>query len=262
MKNLGNPFFNLAYLFYRLVSPVFDPYRFFRGLTGYAWYFSDLIKFQKLNREIPVSWTGLYPVLDEKRDLTPFDAHYFYQELWAFAKIVKNKPNRHVDIASKYQFSGFLSHFVRTEFIDIQPVTAKYPNLKVVRGDALSLPYKNNSVKSVSCLHVIEHIGLGRYGDTVDPEGAKKAAGEITRILSPGGRLYLSTPVGKEAVYFNAHRVFHPDKVRKMFSGLQLAGFAAVDDSGRFYKRDTPEKYQGSSYALGMFEFIKPDQKR
>ena len=56
-------------------------------------------------------------------------------------------------------------------------------------GDATSLPYKNNSVKALSSLSVIEHIGLGRYGDEVDYNGMQKAIDEIKRVLAFNGMI-------------------------------------------------------------------------
>lgn len=62
---------------------------------------------------------------------------------------------------------------------------------------------------SVSCLHALEHFGLGRYRDTVDYDGWRKGLDGRTEILEPGGTLYLGLPTGEpQRVEFNAHRVF------------------------------------------------------
>jgi hypothetical protein len=45
------------------------------------------------------------------------------------------------------------------------------------------LPFKNNSIECISSLCVLEHIGLGRYGDKLDPFGTEKAIEEIKTIF-------------------------------------------------------------------------------
>jgi hypothetical protein len=84
---------------------------------------------------------------------------------------------------------------------------ANLDNFISKRGSILLIPYENNSIKSLSCLYVAEHIGLGRYGDPLDPFGTKKAAKELSRVLALDGNLYFSLPIGKPKLYFNAHRI-------------------------------------------------------
>jgi SAM-dependent methyltransferase len=249
---------NIAYFGYRMVNQVFDPIIFLKGLWGYVWYFRDLIKFRILSPGTKVKLLDLYPQLHDKTSMTGFDAHYFYQQLWLFENVLKNKPKEHVDVGSTYQMSGYLSKIVPTTFIDIRPINAKLENLKVLDASILDLPYKDNSLESVSCLHVIEHIGLGRYGDKIDPNGWEKACKELQRVLAEGGRLYVSVPIGKSKVCFNAHRVFDVEDVLKAFNELKLLEFSAVDDNGSFMQSSDPQVFRKANYGLGMFVFKKP----
>ena len=241
-----------------MVNQVFDPIIFLKGLWGYVWYFRDLIKFRILSPGTKVKLLDLYPQLHDKTSMTGFDAHYFYQQLWLFENVLKNKPKEHVDVGSTYQMSGYLSKIVPTTFIDIRPINAKLENLKVLDASILDLPYKDNSLESVSCLHVIEHIGLGRYGDKIDPNGWEKACKELQRVLAEGGRLYVSVPIGKSKVCFNAHRVFDVEDVLKAFNELKLLEFSAVDDNGSFMQSSDPQVFRKANYGLGMFVFKKP----
>jgi len=249
---------NIAYFGYRMVNQVFDPIIFLKGLWGYVWYFRDLIKFRILSPGTKVKLLDLYPQLHDKTSMTGFDAHYFYQQLRLFENVLKNKPKEHVDVGSTYQMSGYLSKIVPTTFIDIRPINAKLENLKVLDASILDLPYKDNSLESVSCLHVIEHIGLGRYGDKIDPNGWEKACKELQRVLAEGGRLYVSVPIGKSKVCFNAHRVFDVEDVLKAFNELKLLEFSAVDDNGSFMQSSDPQVFRKANYGLGMFVFKKP----
>jgi SAM-dependent methyltransferase len=248
---------NLAYFFYRLINPIFDPIKFFQGIYGYFWYMRDLIVYKIKNPKAKLLNINLFPVLNEKTSFTLFDAHYFYQQIWAFENIMKAKPKGHVDIGSTYQMSGYLSKIVPTIFVDIRPINTQLKNLKVRKGDILNLPFEDDSVESLSCLHVVEHIGLGRYGDKIDPNGPKKACKELSRILKKGGRLYFSIPVGKKKICFNAHRVIPYGEILNYFKRLKLVNFSLIDDKGKFIKKTQTKMINNLNYGCGLFEFKK-----
>ncbi len=200
-------------------------------------------------------WNDLRPQLFDATTVTPFDAHYFYQSAWCARKVAQQRPARHVDVASQINMIGPLSAFVETEFIDFRPLETTLPGLSSRAGTILALPFTDRSVSSLSSLHVIEHIGLGRYGDPLDPNGSRDACRELQRVLAAGGDLYLTTPVGRERVDFNAHRVHAPHTILSWFPELTLAGFSMVDDSGRYIDQADPAAASLFEYALGMFHF-------
>lgn len=142
-------------------------------------------------------------------------------------------------------------------FLDYRPLAVKLSGLQSVAGNAAILPFPDDSILSLSSLHVIEHVGLGRYGDPLDPEGTRRAAVELQRVLRPGGRLFLSVPVGRERVCFNAHRVFSPSTVSAFFQKLQLKSFSLVDDSGQLNEGVPLEAAVNLDYGCGLFEFVK-----
>jgi hypothetical protein len=171
------------------------------SFSRYPKFFSQFKKYKSRSTEnIPLSSINLQ--LEDETTETPFDAHYFYQSAWCARKIALHRPKRHVDIASQINLIAPLSAFVEVEFIDFRPLNVNLSNLTSRAGTITNLPYSDKSVESLSCLHVIEHIGLGRYGDKIDPEGNKKACIELQRVLAVGGNLYLSTPIGNERVEF------------------------------------------------------------
>jgi hypothetical protein len=45
-------------------------------------------------------------------------------------------------------------------------------------------------------MHVVEHVGLGRYGDPIDANGDAQAIKELKCVLWPGGVLYFVVPTG------------------------------------------------------------------
>ena len=147
---------------------------------------------------------------------------------------------------------------VPTVFVDYRPLHARGPGLSTLAASLLSLPFDDSTVRSLSCLHVIEHIGLGRYGDVLDPLGSRKAAAELCRVLADGGRLLVSVPVGRERIQFNAHRIFAPQTVMGMFTRLALTSFSLVDDNGVYHPSAHRSVAAACQYACGMFEFVKP----
>jgi len=185
--------------------------------------------------------------------------HYFLQDVWAAKKIFQSGCKYHVDIGSR--IDGFVAHllpFCTVEYVDIRPIDSPFPELVFKQGSILSLPYADNSIASLSCLHVIEHIGLGRYGDPVDPEGHIKAAAELVRVLQPGGKLYLGTPVGKETVCFDAHRVFFVETLLLIFENLQLEKFDLINDEGKKIIENSDFNLSNSCrYGCGLFVFSK-----
>ncbi len=189
---------------------------------------------------------------------TPFDPHYFYQGAWLARRMGPAKAAPHVDVGSSVLTLSVLSAQQAITFVDYRPLKATLPGLNSIAGNILNLPFTDDSVESLSCLHVIEHIGLGRYGDPIDPQGSLKAALELQRIVSPGGRLFLSLPIGRERVCFNAHRVHAPATVLAMFSRMKLVEFSYVDDAGHYHEAQPIEVAGSLEYGCGMFHFEKP----
>ena len=55
-----------------------------------------------------------------------------------------------------------VSAFIPVEFYDYRPAELSLSGLEFKHADLTHLPFADNSVESLSCMHVIEHIGLGR----------------------------------------------------------------------------------------------------
>lgn len=217
----------------------------------------DMYRYKRSAPDQSVRLRDAYPCLRDRWSQTPFDPHYFYQGAWLARRIADAGPQLHVDIGSSVMMIGVLSAAVPTVFVDYRPLTAAIDDLFCVGGDLRRLPFADRSLHSLSCLHVIEHIGLGRYGDPMDATGSSTAALELARVLAPSGHLYLSVPVGRERVCFNAHRVFSPHTIISLFGALQLQSFALVGDTGKFRKDASLDDADELDYGCGMFEFVR-----
>jgi hypothetical protein len=232
-----------------------------RPLVGLAYlprFFVHWIQYARMAEGQRIGVLALHPCLGDWSRHTPFDPHYFYQGAWLARKLGESRIHKHVDVGSSVLTMSVLSAWVDTVFVDYRPLKAFLPGLKSVAGDILRLPFADNALYSLSCLHVVEHIGLGRYGDPIDPQGTIKAAFELQRIMQSGGKLFISLPIGRERVCFNAHRVHAPDSVIRMFEQLKLVEFSFVDDAGQLKESQVLSAASELQYGCGLFVFEKP----
>jgi SAM-dependent methyltransferase len=255
MRRLLRPFFNAA------ATAGFDIHR-AATLRRLPRFLRHAAEYRRLTvGRFPLTIGELEPILtDFAAEAGIARGHYFHQDLWAARRIFAHRPRQHVDIGSR--IDGFVAHvltFMPVTVVDIRALESTVDGLTFVRGDMCRLDsFGTGSIESLSCLHAIEHVGLGRYGDTVDPRGWHVALRELARVLAPGGRLYLGTPVGRERLCFNSQRVFSPATIVDALSDLQLVAFSAVDDDDRLVADAAPDAFAGARNACGLFEFTRP----
>lgn len=242
---------------------------FFRELVNYPSFFREA---HALRSQLPSdSLWGIHkamPLLLEKTSTGGVNSgrgHYFFQDLWAARHIYRANPKRHVDVGSRVD--GFIAHvavFREIEIIDIRPVD-EIVNVKSLVADFMqpNMPYEA-ICDSASSLSVVEHFGLGRYGDPIDINGAMKGMVNLHRLLKPGGTLYFSVPIGPLSIIFNAHRVFSLDYLlREMFRGrFTIDEFSFVNDAGFLHENilltdDVVRTNAGCSFGCGLFRLTK-----
>lgn len=194
----------------------FDPRILLRSLRGMSAYFRDRAEFRK-------GYAGkmkLMPCLhDRYEEGGATKSEYFWQDLLVARAIHEANPVKHVDIGSRVD--GFVAHvasFRECEVFDVRPISTAVPGVVFHQADLMnsnSLPKTEGAgyCDSLSCLHAIEHFGLGRYGDPINPLGYQRGLANMARLVQPGGTFYLSTPIGQERVEFNANWVFDPRSI-------------------------------------------------
>ncbi|MBN2106049.1 MAG: DUF268 domain-containing protein [Deltaproteobacteria bacterium] len=207
-----------------------------------------------------VEWKDRYPCLHDKTAATSFDRHYVFHTAWAARILAKTRPAEHVDIGSLLYFTALVSAFVPVRFYDYRPPLLKLSNLQNGAANLLALPFSDASIASLSCMHVVEHIGLGRYGDPIDPDGDLKAIHELKRVLAVGGDLLFVVPVGSPKIMFNAHRIYSYDQILDYFNDLHLQEFSLIEDSGStsgLLINPEKRKVDQQTYGCGCFWFKK-----
>ncbi|OWK71756.1 DUF268 domain-containing protein [Pedobacter sp. AJM] len=223
------------------------------------WFKEQFSLFKEKTKEVrfECSEDDLYPCLNDSTESTGFDAHYIYHPAWA-ARILKEiNPVKHIDISSTLHFCSIISAFIPVEFYDYRPADLNLSNLLSQKADLTQLFFESNSIECLSCMHTIEHIGLGRYGDPIDPDGDLKAINEIKRVVKKGGSILFVVPVGKPKIMFNAHRIYDPKMIIDYFSGFELRKFSLVTDQNDFIDQAEINEGTAQTYGCGCFWFIK-----
>ena len=233
-----------------------------RGYLYFPFIFRSFVSFKlkDKNKRFSTSFFDIFPCLFENIPYTSFDTHYVYHTAWAARKVKEIGAREHVDISSSLYFSSIVSAFVPVKFYDFRPAKLNLSNLESTSANLLNLHFESNSIGSLSCMHTVEHVGLGRYGDPIDPDGDIKAVKELSRVVSKGGSLIFVVPIGKAKIEFNAHRIYSYDMVVKMFPEFSIKEFSLIPDnalsSGMIFhatKHDSDKQIHG----CGCFWLIK-----
>ena len=252
----------LRFFYRQFRSLFFDPREVIYKWMGLPYFVSNLLVYKQSNQDskFPVRLKNiLYYSYERFHSGGTATGHYFNQDLWAACIVYQRGIKRLIDLGSRVD--GFVAHvlpYCEVCVVDIRHIDVQVEGMTFVKATIEDLPFESNSIPALSCLHVLEHIGLGRYGDRVNPKGYLCAASEISRVLQPKGLLILGTPVGKERLCFDAHRIFDPQTVVDAFSRLHLEQFSLVDDSGVGIVKDaTFARARCCSNGHGLFLFKK-----
>jgi hypothetical protein len=214
----------------------------------------------KTTARFVVSPEDLQPCLDDNTQYTEFDRHYIFHVAWAVRIVKEINPELHTDFSSSLHFCTTLSAFIPTRFYDFRPAQLDLSGLDSLQGDLTRINLPDNSIASLSCMHTVEHVGLGRYGDPIDYDGDLKAIAELKRVTKPGGSLLFVTPVGKARIRYNAHRIYSYDQIITYFEGFELKEFSLVPDraaDGGLVRNASKELSDEQNYGCGCFWFVK-----
>lgn len=218
----------------------------------------DYITFLRKNDgRFRTSPADMYPCILDRTIKTGFDFHYVFHIAWAARKVKEIAPAYHTDISSSLYFSTTVSAFVPVRFFDYRPADIVLQGLECAQCDVTALRFHDNSIPSLSCMHTVEHVGLGRYGDPIDPSADRTAMEELARVLAPGGSLLFVVPVGRPRIEYNAHRIYSYDMICDSFPHMMLKEFSLIDDAGAFVQNASPDSAAKQRYGCGCFWFVK-----
>lgn len=236
------------------------------GIIDNTFFEYDKDLYTKLNkrRNFDINDAYLWPIITDKYAEAGMVNNYFWQDLWAAKLIIKASVKSHFDIGSR--LDGFIAHLLAADIevtmIDVREFPCEIDGLNTLVDDATFLSQiPDNSLDSLSALCSLEHFGLGRYGDPIDPEACFKCFANIQCKIKNGGHVYISVPIGRERVEFNAHRVFYPQTIVDCFNNMKLIEFSASTRDGIELNPDLHQfdnDPNNGEYRYGLFHFIKP----
>ncbi len=218
-----------------------DPRRVVTALRRWPSFLKDAVSYARLHRKegggetFRLRLLDLSPMLHDKTEQAGNLGVYFHQDLYVARAVFRCRPPRHVDIGSR--IDGFLAHllvFMDVEMVDVRPLFGVEGFTTTIDDGRLLSSFADDSIPSLSCLHALEHFRLGRYGDEIDALGWRKGLAAMGRVLAPGGRFYLSVPVGRERVEYNSQRIFHPATILGGASALSLVDCVLISGDGTF----------------------------
>jgi len=135
----------------------------------------------------------------------------FISALLDFGPIPPGAPTSQLAIRRGYHVTA----------VGLEEITLRHPNFSYIRADINSIqqPGRFDVVVNVS---TTEHVGLGRYGDPLDPDGDLKAMRRLREWMRPFGRHILTIPIGQDAVVGHYHRVYGADRLPKLLEGYHI----------------------------------------
>jgi len=259
----------LRQLYNLLLTIGLDPKKMIYSFRGLPYFLRDLqtYKLQKKNSRENLDILKIYPCLDDRfTESGSAKGHYFYQDWLVARRIFLNNPEIHIDVGSRVD--GFVTHvasFRSIQVIDIRLLTTNIPNIKFIQADLMS-PIRDELTEccdSLSCLHTLEHFGLGRYGDPIQYDGYITGLNNLACLLKQYGKFYISVPIGPQRIEFNAHRVFSIQYLIELFNEkFRVDYFSFVDDNGDLHEnapltRDNITTNFNCTYGCGIFEMTK-----
>ena len=121
------------------------------------------------------------------------------------------------------------AHVSTLEFGEIQ---TSHPQLTTYTPQEFTLKFLQGTISPFDfafSYSSLEHDGLGRYGDVLNPIGDLQSMARMLSAVKPGGFMFFGVPCCEDALYWNAHRVYGPVRYSEMFAGWRTLGSAPRD---------------------------------
>ncbi len=223
---------------------------------------SKWVKFFRQYREFKEQGDGSFPLgkwyprLDDiGKECGEVRGTYPIGDLYVAQKIFEAKPVNHLDIGSR--IDGFVFHvasFREISVMDIRNMPFKIKNINFINHDITDDIISSGEWHSISCLHSLEHYGMGRYGDKVNFSGYLEALNNIFFMLKWGGTFYLAIPVGKQRIDWNAYRVFDFGRITQTLKdiGFKIQSLVFINNDGILLDRIV-----SGSESYAIFELLK-----
>lgn len=99
----------------------------------------------------------------------------------------------------------------RVTTLEYGTIISKHPRIDTLTPDQFRALYIQGNLPTfdgVVTHSSLEHSGLGRYGDALNPWGDILTVARAWCVTRPGGFMYLGIPTGKDVIVSNWHRIY------------------------------------------------------
>jgi len=160
-------------------------------------------------------------------------SHYPETDRWFYDALDKHniEQKQYLIIGSEepYYEGIAISNHATVTMVEYQRVTSSHPFLTTMTVEEFEKEnYQYDGAISISS---VEHSGLGRYGDSLDPDGDLKSMKFLHGKLKPDALLFLSVPIGKDQILWNAHRVYGRERFPLLIDGFKIIETYGLIDS-------------------------------
>jgi hypothetical protein len=158
-------------------------------------------------------------------DPTEFFSHY---EAFSFfvnndLKNLVSKKLSILDVGSPKMFTSSISVYHNVSSLVLANPSDNLSNTKYITHDVSNeLPFQNNSFDIFTSTVSIPLLGLGRYGDKVDPNAIENFIQELSRVMRNGSTIYISMCLGHNILCFNNGYYLTIEKIESLFFNFKL----------------------------------------
>ncbi len=161
------------------------------------------------------------------------EMHYPETDSWLYEAIEKYpfKDKNVLIIGSEEPcYEGVAIHYgAMTTMVEYQRVTSEHDKLITMTVEEFEA--SKELYDAAISISSVEHSGLGRYGDALDPDGDIKSMKFLHDKLKPGGICFLAVPMGVDQILWNAHRVYGRLRFPMLIEGWEvLESFGFIDE--------------------------------
>jgi hypothetical protein len=188
----------------------------------YEWYLNNVVPKNTVTwtNEYINSFIGMFTpenIRNRKTDMygsSPSKLH-----LQAFEKYIDSIKNKKIAVI------GSQTPWIEAILVNYgaKEVTTVEYNVPICNHDIIKAisytDFCNSSEKydAIVSYSSIEHSGLGRYGDSLNPNGDIETMEQIYKSLNAGGHCFVGFPVGRDHLVWNAHRIYGPIRLKMMY---------------------------------------------
>jgi len=178
----------------------------------------------------------LFPGIHMSTPLKPGER--FLEYPFVVSRLPDNKNAKILDIGCAGNFFPLIVAALGYDVTacDIRPYeilnNLKFKNFKFIQTDICKNPLDKGTFDIITCISVLEHIGLGgRYGAEEDQNGDFKMVEAIYKLLKNGGQALITVPYGIAEIFAPYHRIYDLARVKKI-----EACFSVIEE--KFYCYD------------------------